>query len=283
MTNSCLACQGRLQDWFYRGGYMFLKCPKCNSCTYRPLPTPKEIVSHYKSKYESGNYLLLREYSSQYVDIYRDIAKELINASGSLKGHKVLDIGCFTGEFLEVIERSGAIGFGTELQKEALAIARKKFPDRVNRAKVNSFNLPKGKFQAVTLLGLIEHVTGPNKLIKLVYEKLRMGGVIVFQTPDSGSLVAKLIGKWWPPLAPIEHIFLFSSAGLSRLLKRHGFKEINVAPHVKWLPVSYVYKQFHNFGPHFAKILSPLDSLLNRLDFKLPFYAGEIIVTAKKC
>ncbi len=52
----------------------------------------------------------------------------------SLQGNSVLDIGCFTGEFLELLQDKGADVFGLELQTEAVDIANQKLPGKVYEA-----------------------------------------------------------------------------------------------------------------------------------------------------
>jgi hypothetical protein len=50
------------------------------------------------------------------------------------------------------------------------------------------------------------------------------------------------------------------------------------------LPVEYVYENMKNFGPELRRVLSPVYSILPRpvRQSALPFYVGEMIVTAKK-
>jgi SAM-dependent methyltransferase len=251
-----------------------------------PLPTEKAIISHYRKKFKSGNYELARRYAESYLTVYRDMARRLsdyVVARGArMQGAKLLDVGTFTGEFLEAAHELKMTVYGTELQKDAVAMANKKFPGRVMQANVYSTRFPKKNFDVITLLGLIEHVTTPDLMIERVTKLLRPGGIIMLQTPNSDSWLAHLMGKLWFPYAPVEHINLFSRQSLERLLIRNGYTHISYQRHVKQLPVDYVYENLRNFGPEFHALLKPFAAIIHRLRFAFPVYGGEMIIVAQK-
>ena len=200
-----------------------------------------------------------------------------------MKGKKVLDVGCFTADFLELAQEKGAIGYGVELQKEAVKIANKKIPGRVIQLDVMSANFPSRKYDIITLQGVIEHVTDPRKLITRVERLLKPGGLIMLQTPNSGSILSRIMKKYWPPFEPVEHIHLFSRPALEKLLEQSNFEHISYSAHWKKLAVGYVYSQLKNFGPEFytiAHLFHPLIQLCS--GFFLYFYIGEMIIIAEK-
>jgi hypothetical protein len=102
------------------------------------------------------------------------------------------------------------------------------------------------------------------------------------QTPNSASHLAQIMKQYWPPYSPIEHIHLFSRKSLEYALRENGFENITFKSHWKKLPIGYVYNMFSNFGPEFYSMLKPLDDTLNKSTQKLPFFIGEMIVTATK-
>src|SRR5258708_33929950 len=102
-----------------------------------------------------------------------------------LGGKRVLDVGCFTGDFLVLLSHKGADVYGRELKKEAVILAKKKLPGRIMRSDIASKQFPKKKFDAVTLLGLIEHVTDPVTLLSSTRKILAKNGLLMIQTPNS--------------------------------------------------------------------------------------------------
>lgn len=284
----CIACGGSLKRWFRRGNFTYIRCTLCGSNSINPIPSEKVILRHYKMKFEKGNYQLLQTFATEYRKVYAQFVDTLTTLykrnKQTLKGKKVLDVGCFTGEFLELMREEGAHVYGTELQEDAVRIARSKFGNHIFQADIATKKFPAHTFDIISLLGLIEHVTDPEQLLISTAKHLTSEGTLLIQTPNASSFPARWLGKWWPPLAPVEHIHIFSENGLVRLLTRFGFEDIHVYPHVKTLPIAYVYHQFSNFGAHFKPFFLPFGWIVSRLPhtYTLPFYGGEMIVTATR-
>jgi len=283
----CIICGGLQKLIFKYQNFSYYRCQKCQQVSTYPLPDNKMIKKHYAQKFRAGNYQLLRKYSEQYkTNIYAYFVKLLKNRyaqqNETLKNKKVLDIGCFTGEFLELMQQEGAKVYGLELQPEAVKIANKKLSGHVFQADVMSYNFPQKKYDIITLLGLVEHVTNPMQLIERCYKLLSKDGLIMIQTPNSSSFLARNMKKYWPAYSPIEHIHLFSKKSLEYALYTAGFEQLSFQSHRKKLPVGYVYNMLNNFGPEFHKILKPVESFINNSRMVLPFYIGEMIILGTK-
>ena len=91
---------------------------------------------------------------------------------------------------------------------------------------VFSNDFPNMTFDIISVLGVIEHVVDPGKLLQRSYELLNPGGIIILQTPDSSSYLAKLMGKYWFCYEPIEHIHLFSKNSIKLVLENLLFNNI---------------------------------------------------------
>jgi SAM-dependent methyltransferase len=273
---------------FEKNGYRYRQCRFCGLVSTYPIPEPKLIEEHYCRKFEEGNYALLRLWSHRYLSIYRNyfqlLAKRLQSYGLPFEGLKVLDVGCFTGDFLELLRKRGADVYGLELQDEAVKIANQKLPGRVFKADVFSKDFPQLQFDIVSVLGVIEHVVDPIGLLVRLSGLIRPRGTLLLQTPDSGSALARLMGKHWPPYAPVEHINLFSKKSLRLLLQRLRYEDIAFKAHWKTLPFAYIYNMSKNFGPEFHDLLTPFYRLLPSLSdsVSLPVYVGETILTALK-
>lgn len=285
----CIICnhtQKYLFTRYYK--YNYYLCNSCKLISTYPFPTKKIIEDHYKKKFQQGNYQLLRQYSIQYKRVYENFVVELKQAltdkKNNFRGLKVLDIGCFTGEFLEILKKRGADVYGIELQEEAVKIANKKLGGRVYKLDIMENESPNMEFDIISLLGIIEHVTDPIKLLLQCSKLLKKDGILLIQTPNSGSVFAKVMKKYWPPFAPVEHIHLFSRISLQIALEKQNFKEINFKQSWKKLPIGYVFSMLQYFGPEFYKIIKPFEKVADIIGKKisLPFYIGEMIIIAKK-
>lgn len=282
----CVVCGE--ENWrkkFNRLGADFVECANCGLIKMEPIPSFEQISNHYSKKFASGNYELLRRYEADYETIYRQFLKFTTSHSGNPQGQKLLDIGCFTGRFLDVAKHAGFLTHGVEYQSEAAIIANEKHGGRVHCGPIESYSeASSSSFDVVTLFGVIEHVTEPDNTVRIIAELIKQGGIFIIQTPNTASFPARLLGKWWPVYAPVEHIYYFSSRNIKILLERYGFRVTKFVNHWKNLPVAYVYNQFQNFGPEYYKLLSKIIPFVpkNVLNWKLPFYGGEMLLVAEK-
>jgi len=80
-----------------------------------------------------------------------------------------------------------------------------------------------GRFDAVTLFDVIEHLPDPDRVIQRCREYLKPGGHLFITTPDLGSRMARLLGRHWYYLDLDEHIALFARGHLRTVLERNGF------------------------------------------------------------
>ena len=197
---------------------------------------------------------------------------------------KHLDIGCFQGMLLDQSKQAGWDTYGVELQSEAAQIAKNKHgEDRIICGPFNELTFPHVKFDIITAIDVLEHLQEPVKLIQYAYNSLE-GGVLILVTPDTGSLIARLMGRKWFAYAAPEHIFYFNRKCIKNLLSENGFSDIKISYNIKRLKISYVLYQLQFFGKEiyrkYGKILGKMPSFIQNIE--LPFYGGEMFVIAKK-
>ncbi|MCK5541121.1 MAG: class I SAM-dependent methyltransferase [Desulfobacterales bacterium] len=261
----------------------FYECTKCKLVRTLPFPQLGEIREHYKNKFEKGNYSTIHSSMDMYIYLYRTYIDLIKNYSGALSGKKILDVGCFTGDFLDLALKENAETYGIELQEDAAQISNKKHYGRILNCQFNDAAFDK-TFDIVTLFGLIEHVTTPEILLENISSWMKSESLLIIQTPNAGSFWSSILGKFWPPYAPVEHIHYFSAKNIKQFLEKYNYTVLKVKPHIKKLSIEYVYTMFQNFGPEFYILLKPfywvLPKFLKKL--KLPFYGGEMLIVAKK-
>lgn len=283
-TSRCIVCGGEQRGVFRKDDWWYCRCARCGLVSQLPLPDATTILEHYRRGFAAGNYRLLLDSAERYRPVYESYAARLGRLVALHQGARILDVGCFTGELLCILRDAGADVYGLELQPEAAAIAAERLPGRVFQALVEGTDFPQGDYDAITLLAVIEHVVDPVALLRRCGELLRPGGVLMVQTPDSGSALARVTGKHWPPLTPVEHLHLFSGRSLRQLLMQLGLVDLRLHRHVKRLPLEYVFEMMRSYGPQWRRLMAPLYRLLpaplRRVG--LPFYGGEMIATARR-
>lgn len=138
---------------------------------------------------------------------------QVLPAAGT--GVSVLDIGCGSGLFLEMVVAQGAVGRGIELNQDAVAHARAKGLDvrAIDVATANS--VWPGGYDLVCLFQVLEHVEDPLEFARQAWGLVRPGGALIVSVPDAeGSL------RWVQPVAsnvPPHHLTRWTSRSLVAL------------------------------------------------------------------
>lgn len=124
----------------------------------------------------------------------------------------MLDFGCFDGFFTAKLVEAGFDAFGSDWNRKAIAHGREALGlgERLSRA-------PKGLYDAIVALEVIEHFTDPNDFIDAVRPYLKPGGALVLSCPNRRSVYRPKTD------APPHHFSRFSQKSVATLLTRRGF------------------------------------------------------------
>jgi 2-polyprenyl-6-hydroxyphenyl methylase/3-demethylubiquinone-9 3-methyltransferase len=102
----------------------------------------------------------------------------------SLDGLRVLDVGCGTGVFCEALAEDGAIVTGVDLANNAVLFAARRakelrLPIRYEVCAASSMN---ERFDAVTVMEVIEHVPDYAAFLRECASRVKPGGILVVST-----------------------------------------------------------------------------------------------------
>lgn len=154
--------------------------------------------------------------------------QEIIRLLNPKENEKILDIGCNTGEFCNILQKNYKCQpTGIDVNPHAILIARRKYPQvTFETGSVEKLSY-KNKYNKVTMTEVIEHLGNPENTLNKIRELLTDNGRLVLSTPNKWAFLNKLRNRIdggglivWDE----THIQELNPISLSSLLKKTGFK-----------------------------------------------------------
>lgn len=225
-------------------------CGSCGSWTYFPRSSAAtQACIHDNADYFDHPYFKLRRSMTAAQRRCRQVFTRLSTAleGSSLRGQRVLDIGCDTGTFLKAAQAEfGIVPVGIDVAELAVNLARQQGIEAY-QVRVEEAPSQLADFPAATAIDLIEHVPEPAEFLEQVRARLRPDGILYLETPNIRSMVyrfgqglsrltggrpAGLIERLFPP----QHIQYFTSSSLRLVAESAGFEVVRLS--ARTLPVS---------------------------------------------
>jgi 2-polyprenyl-3-methyl-5-hydroxy-6-metoxy-1,4-benzoquinol methylase len=140
----------------------------------------------------------------------------------------MLDIGCGEGHLLKIATEDGWQITGTEISVKATETANQLLENKVLAGDILDLNLPDNSFDLITIYHVIEHLIEPIPTLEKIKQLLKPNGIAFIETPNIGSLGARIKGKKWSHIIPPEHISYFDRHSLKQALKTAEFSQYHV-------------------------------------------------------
>ncbi len=282
---ACVGCLSTDKTFFgIKSGFSLYKCSNCKMISLYKIPEASSSV--YNAEYFSGgsggfgyvNYDQDKEPMREGFKKYLNLIKKISGRTG-----KLFDVGAATGFFLVLAKDSGFTVSGVEISDFAAQKAREKGLNVVTGT-LSDVNFVDSTYDVMTLLDVIEHMPNPENDIKIAGKMLRSGGLVVINTPDSGSLLAMALGTKWHLILPPEHIHYFNENGVRSLLRRNGFEILIVTRIGKKFTMEYVFNMLFKWlkVSAFQTIATKIKGTkLGTFSFPINFHDNMFIVARK--
>lgn len=218
-----------------------VKCRRCGLVYADPRVSTKTLEQGYLDS-EDKDYLVQTE--SRSINAFMSLAV--------IRRHvpegRLLEIGCSTGFFLN----AARIWFeprGLELSRWAADFVRQKLSLDVDSKNIEDAGIPGDHFDVVVMNDVIEHLPSPKKTLAEIFRVLKPGGIVYIVTPEYGSVLSRLQGRFWWALRP-GHVYYFSRVTLSRMLKELGYEIVHMESYGRifswgyWLSRLTTYPEF---------------------------------------
>lgn len=223
-------------DYFMRlpGTFQLARCAGCGLLYQNPRPPLEEIDRYYPNQY--GSYdsaraglrarrgLMRRVIERGQGKRSRLVDRAMPAAPGQTR--RLLDVGCASGLFLEMMQRQqGWQVEGVELNEAAARATGERLGVPVFSGPFERASYPTAAFDAITLWDVLEHLHEPLASLRELRRILKPGGVLFLRVPNAASYVAKLCGRYWSGYDLPRHMTLFTPRTLARALAETGFRE----------------------------------------------------------
>lgn len=234
-----------------------------------PKPSSDKLSDYYKSEDYISHTDSKRNLFEKVYHVVRAFSLnkklKLIN-SFSLNEKNLLDVGCGTGDFLEIAKVNGWAVFGIEPNDQARSIANKKTGKAIfNVDQLSKFNV--SSFDVITLWHVLEHLPNLHEQIRVLKNLLKPDGVIVIAVPNHKSYDAQFYKEYWAAYDAPRHLWHFNKSSISKLFDEVSMEVVKIKPmyfdafYVSLLSEKYKFGKMNFFKGFWIGFLSNLKSL----------------------
>ena len=198
-------------------------------------------LSHYSEKHEFPHYWKEDNREKALVDSFEDDSRRKNQFLPMISNKNWMDVGTGAGGVLDLLDPYAARVVAVEPQQRALDTLKKENYEAYS----DIADVPFNEFDVITLFHVFEHLTDPLDLLKVAYDKLKVGGKIIVEVPHASDFLFSFLDleefkkfTFWS-----EHLVLHNRTSLSAFLSRANFRNIvitgfqryNLANHLHWL------------------------------------------------
>ena len=294
VSGACPVCKGQ-EVGLYRRGRRFhknsdysittpaygisdtlVRCRGCETVFVDPFPSEESLKSLYEGMKDE---IYLGEEEMR----RRAAERGLLFVEKYVRKGRLLDVGCFSGVFLDVAKKRGWDVMGIEPSSWARKVAEERFALQILGGTLKEASFPGASFDTVSLIDILEHLTDPYETLVEVRRVLKEEGVLYLMTPNIESLARRLLGdRWWGFRQ--EHIVYFSQKSLDALLRRVGFEILSERPFRHIFTFDAAVRRIKGLSPLIYHVIQPLIRLsgLGQRHFSVNFYDQIELVAGKK-
>lgn len=235
----CEICGGKVFSEYLECTDHFLtgekfKLVKCNSCGFvfvNPRPEKEKLQLYY----DSPDYV---SHSGTEKGLVNKIYKVIRNHTHKRKFNlvkkyssapKILDIGCGSGELLNLFRRNSWETLGVEPNENARKFALQAYG--LNIIDENEIEkIPDHSFPAIMLWHVLEHVPELNKRMAELHRILQKDGVLFIAVPHCSSYDAEYYKQYWAAYDVPRHLWHFTAETIELLCRKNKFSIEKILP-----------------------------------------------------
>jgi len=237
-----------------------VKCRRCGLLYLNPRPRQEVIARFYPDRYswkegleaKSSLTRLVRGMEKRYrYHLLKGEVNKVIQFTGKHAG-KLLDVGCGTGDRLDVFRSFGFETLGVEISGSA-DYAAEIMKLNVRKGDLFEARFPDVFFDVITLYHVLEHTHDPFSVCKEVARVLKEDGRLVIQVPNADSWQYRIFQERWAAFDVPRDLYYFTPNTLKALLVKAGFEVVKIDHFMNWWhPPTLVISLFPSLDPQKA-------------------------------
>ncbi len=254
--------------------HRLLLCPTCDVVFASPVPDVAELRAEYEAA-AFDSQIEAQFAARTYACLLHPFLSRLPDRHGAL------DIGTGDGAFLAELLAAGFDQVrGIEPSSAPIAAASTQVRGLIEQGFFEPGRFRPESCSLVTCFQTIEHVSDPRQLCEEACRVLKPGGALCLVGHNRRAFSARLLGTK-SPIFDIEHLQLFSPAGLRYLMTSAGLTSVSVFPFWNRYPVSYWTRLFP-FPAGMKNLLLKFLSVTRIGRLTVPLPAGNLVAIGFK-
>lgn len=262
----------RITDHRYGATLSLVKCAEC-SFIFSDDDDLTRLVSLYE-KMSDPEYQESQEGRALQMRWLLSKAKE-----SQPSAHSLLDVGAGCGLLVSEAKKIGFEAVGVEPSRWLVELAQRLYEVDLIQGVFPHPRLLNRRFDVISLVDIIEHVSTPLQLLQHCAAALAPRGRILLVTPNVSSLMARLLGQRWWHLR-IAHVGYFNESSLSKAAEQVGL-EIVEQFSAKWFfRIGYLAERLESYLPvrPINRLCSKSRTLRSLYDCVIPLNLHDSIV-----
>lgn len=228
----CPICgEHQADDLWSKDRLEMVKCRECGqvyACPRYASYHRSLILQNWSRKDATDPARLEKMHGQENLDMNILPKLDLLDKHGfSGNGLTLLEVGCGTGAFMVAAHEAGFSVHGIEPGLRSSKYGRKHHSLQITYSTLEKFRSDE-HFDVVTCLHVIEHVADPVKFLSHLMQLVKPDGIIIIATPNLGCEYARDLGVNWEAVGPADHLLLFDSDTLERLLLKSGLNLVEM-------------------------------------------------------
>jgi 2-polyprenyl-3-methyl-5-hydroxy-6-metoxy-1,4-benzoquinol methylase len=231
---TCPLCgaKGDMPSYFKQQEPRLKLCPSCSVVFVHPRNSGAELLKQYSPEYHEKHYESTDRV--EYVNPLTADRKQrfFLEQAAQFTGKRpgsVLDIGCGTGRVVVFAKSQGWESTGLELCVETGKETAARLHCQVYLGSIFDAELPKERFDVVTMFDCIEHLEDPVGALAICRQVLKPDGLLIVTTPNFQGLGRLMLGPQALGIWPDTHIIYFRPRSLRFALQQAKFDGIKTA------------------------------------------------------